>query len=117
MPKIIWRQVRSRGLLPNWDDVLKEVAATMDRQVKPDLLSYHNRIVAPWSRNHRPGFRTRRVLNKSEISMYVWPSGGLGKDIWNWLSKGTEGPYDIVAKVAGKLLWIQRARSSYWWFA
>jgi len=86
MPKVAFREIRSRGLHPNWGAVVKEVAATMDRKNKPELIAAHERIVADW--RNQPEFRARKFVRRKGLTIYVYPSGE-HKMIWIYVSGGT----------------------------
>jgi len=86
MPKVAFREIRSRGLHPNWGAVVKEVAATMDRKSKPELIAAHERIVADW--RNKPEFRARKFVRRKGLRIYVYPAGE-HKMIWIYVSGGT----------------------------
>lgn len=110
MPKIYTRQVRSRGLRPDWDQVIVEVARTMDSQVKPLFLGYLNKIVAPWS--HPVSFRSRKRITRQEIVLYIWPEGEYA---WLWYLISVTGAkrHDIAVKEADWLKFIWGGYGSY----
>lgn len=112
MPKILARQVRSRGLLPDWDLVIKEVEATLDSHVKPLFVNYFVRIVEPWDEEDRPAFRARKNITKKEISIYVFP---VGPNAWLWklVSVTGSGPHPIEARNAPFLVFMWGGYGSY----
>ena len=85
MPQIYCRQVRTRGLRPDWNQVIKSVEQAMDVSAKSDILSYFNRIVAHWKEEDRPAFRAMKRITKQAIKIYVYPTGP-NKNIWKWVS-------------------------------
>jgi len=72
-------------LRPDWNQVIKTVDEEFDKRIKPDLLSYFNRIVALWREKDRPGFKAMKRITKEHIKMYVYPTGP-NKKIWKWVS-------------------------------
>ena len=54
MPQVLFRPIHTRGKRPDWKAIAKEVEDTLDRETKPMLIEYHERIVAPWS-GDKPG--------------------------------------------------------------
>lgn len=112
MPQVLWRQVRSRGLLPEWDVAIQEVGNTMDKEIKPDVLSYFNRIVAPWKEENRPSFKAIKRITRRFVSLYVSPRGP-GKKIWEWVSITGTREHDIPVKDAKWLRFIWGGPGSY----
>ena len=99
MPQVLWRPVYSRGLRPDWDIVVAEVAAAIDKEVKPALLNYFNKIVASWSPEDAPQFKAKKHIDKHGIVIYVYPTGTEHqKDVWKWVSiTGTiEHPIEAI---------------------
>jgi len=82
--RILFRQVKSNP--KNWLAIADEVKKAIDEQVKPDLLSYFNRIVKSWE--HKPTFEARKIVSKGNISVYVYPTGENAK-YWLWVTLGT----------------------------
>lgn len=113
--RVLMRQVRTRGKHKKWADIVKEVKKTCDTVVKPELITYPERIVASWKAEDRPGFRAWKRVTKKAITVGFYAVGGKGKDIWKWLTEGTGlyGPkhkkYPIVPKKAKVL----RFRTGY----
>lgn len=107
--RILVRQVRGRAKHPNWAGIVKELEKTMDRETKPMLVEYHERIVAEWA-GEKPKFKAKKKITRDAISVYVYPTGGKGKDKWIWLTQGTGlyGPkhrkYTITPKKKGGVL-------------
>lgn len=99
MPKVAFRQVRSRGSLPNWDEVIKEVNRMIDQKTKPELIQLFNWIVANW--HNKPTFRARKRVTRQALTIYVYPTGEEAK-IWGYVSGGTR-PHQIAAKRALRL--------------
>jgi len=73
------------------------VARTLDAKTKPELIKEHERRVDNWE--NRPGFKARKFITAGSIKVTVFPTGGFGKQLWEWTSKGTK-PHKIVAKNA-----------------
>jgi len=112
MPQIHCRQVRSRGLRPDWDEVIKVVADGMDREVKPKILSYFFRIVAHWKEEDRPGFKATKRITRDYIKLYVFPTGP-NKNIWKWVSVTGCKARDIVVRKAKWLRFRWAGPGSY----
>jgi hypothetical protein len=89
-----------------------EVGVEMDSRIKPDLLSYFQRIVADWDPDDRPAFRARKKITDKEAVLYVYPTGP-GKVIWNLVSITGAKPHPIVAKVKRWLGFIWGGPGSY----
>ena len=86
--RILLRRVRGRRKHPNWTGIVKEVEKTLDRETKPMLIEYHERITNEWS-GDKPVFKAKKRVTRDFIAVYVYPTGGKGKDKWNWLVLGT----------------------------
>jgi len=87
MPQVLWREVRSRGLRPDWNVVIKEVESTLQKEVKPALLNYFQQIVASWSPDDAPQFKAKVHVDKQGITVYVYPTGTEHqKNVWKWVS-------------------------------
>lgn len=112
MPRIHIKQIRSRGLSPDWELIIKEVEATLDNQVKPMFLNYFARIVEPWSEENRPAFGARKKITKKEISIYVFPRGP-NAWLWKLISITGSGPHPIEAKNAPFLVFMWGGYGSY----
>ena len=114
MPHIYCRQVRTRGLRPDWKYLKREVESALDKRVKPDLLGYFNKIVAPWKDEHRPGFRARKRMTKKFISVWVFPVGPEKvKNIWKFVSITGVKPHQIPIKNAPFLMFRWDGPGSY----
>lgn len=99
--RVLVRQVRGRKTHPNWSGIVDEVERTIEKETKPMLLEYHQRIVDEWS-GEKPIFKAKKKITRDAIIVYVYPTGGKGKDKWIWLTEGTgiHGPRhkEIVIK-------------------
>lgn len=100
--QILARRVGKRKDHPNWAGIVEEVKQTMERETKPMLIEYHERITNEWD-GEKPVFKARKVVNKDAIAVYVWATGGKGKDKWKWLTEGTK-PHKIRPKKPGGVL-------------
>ena len=103
MPQVLFRPIHTRGKRPDWKAIAKEIEDTLDRETKPTLIEYHERIVAQWS-GDKPGFKARKRVTRTGISVSVYPTGGEGKDKWIWLTQGTGlyGPKKKEIKIKPK---------------
>ena len=110
MPRIYIRQIRSRGLYPNWDLVVKEVGQTLDKEVKQLYLKYFERIVNSW--DEQPAFRAKKSVTDDYISIYVFPVGP-NKWLWELVSITGAEPHGIDAKDAPLLAFLWGGPGSY----
>lgn len=97
MPKILFREIRTRSSYPNFGNMVREVERTIDTVVKPELLDYFTRITKLWK--HQVDFQARKQITAQGITLYVYPTGP-HKMLWVWTSEGTR-PHTIVPKAAG----------------
>lgn len=97
MPIVALREVRTRGRSPRWSNIAREIARVLDSKTKPELIKEHERRVENW--DNKPGFKARKFVSRQAIKVTVFPTGGKGKQLWEWTSKGTK-PHKIVAKNA-----------------
>lgn len=100
MPRIVIKVIRSKRRKAAWDYIKPEIDRAMEREVKPRMLSYFNRVVASW--DHKPTFRARRVTTPRMIAIDVWPTGPHAK-IWVYVSGGTR-PHIIRPRRAPRLV-------------
>lgn len=91
MPRLAFRQIRSRGVRPDWEAIRREVERELDSAVKPELIKRLSEVTADWK--HQVTFNARKRVTPSEIKVYVFPVSN--KDIWTFVSKGTTGGYQI----------------------
>lgn len=98
--RVFTRMVRGRKKHPNWSGIAKEIERTIDATIKPEALSYFERIVASWK--HKPGFKARKRVSHEEIVIWVYPTGE-HKAIWGYVSGGTR-PHIIRPKKARALV-------------
>lgn len=106
MARVLFRAIRTRSGYPNFTNMTREVERTIDRDVKPELLTYFTRITDLW--DHKVTFQARKRITPKGITLYVFPTGS-NKDLWIWTSGGTK-PHDIVPKGPGYPL---RFRTGY----
>jgi hypothetical protein len=95
MPQVLFRHTKIKT--PNWQAFRNEIAKTLDSEVKPELIAYFDRIVAPWK--NKPEFQARKFIRNDSYSVYVYPTGE-NADIWRYVSKGTR-PHVIKPKGPG----------------
>lgn len=101
MPQIVWREVRTRGLRPDWNLIIQEVEKELRTRIGPEIVNYFQKIVASWDDEDRPRFTSRMHISKSEISVYVYPTGSEHqKNVWTWVSITGTKPHPIPAKNA-----------------
>ena len=101
MPQVLFRQIKAKPV--KWQPFYNEIATTLDKVVKPDLIAWFDKIVASW--RHRPAFRALKKITHTDMSVYVYPTGPSAQ-IWRYVSQGTRGPYPIpkVGNTAAKAL-------------
>ena len=86
-------------------EVRNEIRQTLVRRVKPRGKRYPKKVVSNWSAEHRPDFQGTFFEGRNEMGMYVYP--WKNRWYWIWISLGTEGDYEIVAKNAPYLVYRQ----------
>jgi len=103
MPRVAFRQIRTRGIFLDQRAFRREVEQTIDRKSKPELIQAHNRVVANWE--NKPVFKARKRIRKIGITIFVFASGEAAQ-IWRWVTGGTKGGYKIPkrARKAGNPL-------------
>jgi hypothetical protein len=102
MPLVAYRAIRSRNLLPDFDQIIEAVEAELDDVIKPALISLLEQRVANWKT--QVDFEGRKVINQDSISVYVYPT--TGKDIFGFVSKGTKD-HDIPSQPKGPRQFLQ----------
>jgi hypothetical protein len=90
MPQVLFRQILAKPV--NWQPFYDEIATTLDKVVKPDMITWFNKIVSAWT--HRPAFKAMKKITRADMSVYVYPTGPSAQ-IWRYVSQGTSGPYPI----------------------
>lgn len=73
----------------------------MDGEVKPHFISEFDAVVADW--NHKPAFAARKYISGDSIEVAVYAQGE-HSNIWNWVNRGTRGPYPITPRHAPLLV-------------
>ena len=106
--KILFRAIKTKH--KNWTVIADEVKVVIDKEVKPDLLEYFERIVKSWK--HRPNFKAMKRVRGGGISIYVYPTGENAK-IWNFVSRGTKKHTIKPRKPGGKLAFPWGGYGSY----
>ena len=94
MPKILIRQVRGRGLRPDWPTIRQHAEKALDKEVKPALVKKLSAVAKGWK--HEVTFDSSRKITPSESSVYIFPAAN--KRIWAFLTLGTKGGYLIPTK-------------------
>jgi len=95
VPKVAFRAVRGRERYFTEDlaDRVKSlVGQRMEREVKPHFLKQFEAIVADW--DHKVQFKARKYIGPDGLRFTVHPTGK-NAQIWDWVTRGTKGPYDI----------------------
>jgi len=100
MPKVAFRQIRSRGVQPEWAEAVKEPRRVVETKSKPELLALFRFIVSDWESDVDFGARVS-FDRKVGISLYVFPKGD-DKEIWGYVSGGTRA-HTITARRAPRL--------------
>jgi hypothetical protein len=106
--KILMRAIKSKH--KNWTDIADELKRTIDRDVKPALLEYFQRIVKTWE--HKPEFKAMKRVEKGGISIYVYPTGP-NANIWRYVSQGTRPHVIRPKRPGGKLAFPWGGYGSY----
>lgn len=86
MPVVVFRTVKSKNPFRDTKAFERHLRRGMDREVKPALLDYFERIVKPW--DTKVGFRARTRIRRRRIEVSVHPTGPNAK-IWGYVTKGT----------------------------
>lgn len=90
MPLVSFRQIKAKPI--NWQPFYDEIAKTLDDTVTPELIAWFDKVTKSWK--HKPDFRAKKRITKTEASVYVYPVGE-NANIWRYVSQGTKGPYPI----------------------
>lgn len=102
MPKVAFRQIRSRGVFLDQKAFRQEVERTIDSKSKPELIQAHNRVVSNWS--NKPEFKARKRIERNGISVFVYASGEHAR-IWRFVTGGTKRhKIPLIPKGPGKWL-------------
>jgi len=96
--RISFRAIKSKH--KNFTAISDELKRTIDRDVKPALLEYFQRIIKIWE--HKPEFKAMKRVTKGGISIYVYQTGP-NANIWRYVSQGTR-PHIIQPKKPGGML-------------
>ena len=86
MPKVAFRQIRSRGIFLDQRAFRREVERTIDQKSKPELIQAHKRVVSNW--RNEPEFKARKRIERKGISVFVYASGENAR-IWGYVTGGT----------------------------
>lgn len=92
--QVVLRRVRGRAKHPNWSGIATETMAALQKEVKPLLLGYAEKVVENWE--HKPHFAAELKVTRQAVSVYVFPKGP-NRDYWIWTSRGTK-PHKIKPK-------------------
>jgi len=111
MPTVAFRVVRSRQRFANYPAIKKELARTLDKEVKPHLIQRFNIVVMNW--DHRPDFKARKFIRADSIWVNVYPTGDKENVmIYGFVTKGTRR-HKIKAKNAPALAFMWGGKGSY----
>jgi len=97
MPKVAFRQIRTRGVFLDQRAFRREVEQTIDRKSKPELIQAHDRVVANWE--NKPDFKALKRIRRNGITVFVYASGEAA-EIWRYVTGGTK-PHPITPKRPG----------------
>ena len=103
MPKLAFRQIRSRGVFLDQRAFRREVENVIERKSKPELIQAHERVTVNWKTDIE--FKARKRINQKGISIFVFPAGE-NKMIWVYVTGGTK-PHLIRPKGPGYPLKFQ----------
>ncbi len=91
------RSNKRKASLSELDSIARKmIADSLDKQIKPALVTSHNKIVEGWK--NKPTFQTRKYIRSDKISMTVFPTGEAAK-IYTYVDQGTK-PHLIIPKNA-----------------
>jgi hypothetical protein len=91
---ISFREVRTRGARADWDEIEKEILKELKKSIRPALVKRFRAVIADWTPEHRPNFRTVIKVTRQAIELFIRVVGKNAK-IWQFVSRGTSGPYQI----------------------
>jgi len=103
MPKVAYRQIRTRGVYLDQRAFRREVERTIDTKSKPELIAKHDEVVADWATDIE--FKARKFITKSGIRIIVFAAGE-NKMIWVYVTQGTR-PHVIKPRRPGYPLRFQ----------
>lgn len=89
MPRVAFRQIRSRRAHVNWTSIADEMLKTIEDKSKPELIELHEAWVENWSADSKPEFKARKVLDREGLKIHVFPAGK-NKIKWVWMTEGTK---------------------------
>lgn len=92
MPQVAFRQIRTRGVRPDWDAIRREVEKTLDKEVRPTLIKKFRDVIGDWE--HKPNFRSKKKVTPSSVEVLINVVGSNAR-IWAFVSRGTTGGYQI----------------------
>lgn len=99
MPQILFRQVRTRGVSPNWAAIRREAEKALNKEIRPALIKKFRAVVGDWE--HKPGFRSKKKVTAQAVTVDVDVVGSNAK-IWSFVSRGTKGGYLIPTNPPAK---------------
>jgi hypothetical protein len=103
VPRIVIKVIRSKRRRSAWSYIEPEIDREFDKEVKPRLTGYCERIVSPWT-GDKPTFKARKSSTARYIAINIWPVGGKGADKWRWASEGTPMRTIVPRKPGGVLV-------------
>ncbi len=86
MPQVAYRAVRSRRKFNKSEEIIRDLSASIDSEVKPHFIREFDKRVANWK--NKPEFRARKFIRLDSISLNVFPAGP-NKEIWGYVDRGT----------------------------
>lgn len=99
--RLLYRAFRKKRAKNVYFEIAREVERTIDKIVKPELLSYFVKITKSWK--NKPTWKAKKKITGKDIIVYVWPEKGKEADIWRFVSGGTK-PHKIRPKKKGGVL-------------
>lgn len=100
MAIIAARRVRKRKKRRDWTRIWRKVRRHINTVERKLLIKEFNKRVANW--DDEPKFIAKMNKVRDDFVLSVRPVGKNAKK-WNWVSRGTKGPYKIKAKNAPTL--------------
>lgn len=100
--RVIRSNARSRAL--NVDARLRQEISQVCQDIGGEMLEKHKKVVRTW--RHRPNFIAQPIVTPDFIGVQIIPRGKHFR-IWQYVDKGTKGPYIIRPKRRGGVLRFQ----------
>ena len=100
MAIIAVRRIGGRTKRRDWTRIARAIRYHINTEERRRLLAEFNSVVLNWK--HRPKFIANMGEKGGDLTLSVRPAGKEAQK-WQWVSRGTKGPYKIRAKNAPRL--------------